>query len=147
MTKTTNKKIHNKKINDTPSPQFFVEYIYILDIYKLTVYYTNHVKNHGFQKLDSNFFKHPKSLHVKHMDFPLKNHPGVSSSLDVSMIDLSVLMLKKTTGTTGKCLTPTQLRPFARHLVGKMAIRTAHLLITIRTSQTKTHKSLLLFVA
>ena len=31
--------------------------------------------------------------------------------------------------------TPTQLRPFARHLIGKMVIQAAHLLITIRTAQ------------
>ena len=31
--------------------------------------------------------------------------------------------------------TPNQLRPFARHFVGKMVILKAHLLITIRTAQ------------
>ena len=38
-------------------------------------------------------------------------------------------------GVTCSCSTLTWLRTFARHLVGKMIIQTAHLLITIRTAQ------------
>ncbi len=36
---------------------------------------------------------------------------------------------------TGCCSTPTLLRPFARHLEGKMAIQKAHLSVTILTAQ------------
>ena len=47
---------------------------------------------------------------------------------------LNGMILQVGNGWAGWCSTPTYLRPFARHLVGKMVIQAAHLLITIRTA-------------